>query len=502
MTLQTGNKLDITYQQGHREPLHRNRDALRNYIVIRVMTNEIYGDDDRIRQCVNKLLRVGASVGIACARVGVVFICIKGSSAILDKPKDDASTLGMAIPNIIGSTISFGIVSVYSTFELIDAVLHPLSEEELELITIQDGCAKQTAIKVGSVSAGLLVQVPFAYATYLSAPFAPGFFAASQFLDFGRAAYSTHMTLTELGKKEKINPLDHYKYLLEIRQGFAKQIAKTQLAFQFNTEQRRAFLDLLQGLEGQMEKDCAAYVRELFNFATQGLPKGCKPPLSSAGDKAVLVGTVVMAAGVLAELWQLAGMGTEALTGESNIMPWIGSIVVTAANAHIWYKLIRKSTTYAVNLLRGANPPSITEPINPTFYSRFTKIGTACATMTWVGSVYFAKLAFGSISKVAYYTVASVASVGSTLGAVGAVHLLRDKIIRSRASSDADILLLKVDKKLQKFAELISQIPVEKLSDFLAQLPDELQQRFLAFSPTLSTNNIEKEAFLRAIREV
>jgi hypothetical protein len=468
----------------------------------KALSGGLHRENSKIR-FFRRTLQVGGIVIIACSRIGMVMICMKGAAIILDRPIDDPVSLTIGISNAVGTLVTFGFVAIFSTLNLIEEITRPLVFEEKLLTMHIMPVGKRTLIKIIAIIVGLLAQLPMAFATYTSALYVPIFFFIMQLLDCGRASYSTFMSLIGMTKTRVTGSLGIDKDLQRIRNNLIKKINHFRNSLIGNAQERKLFFDQIdffmsgsianedacsnkKGHDSDHNENYSRYLTTLLNFSERELDSNVTNPLSNGMRYVIDFFILLMGMAVIAEFWQLAGAGI-AFVSSVKLTAIIASIFVALANSYLWFSLIRRSTYFTVNFFRGISSPSVTKEFMPRFYRIFSQLGTIFSVFTFVPSVLFAKNYF---PHWAYYPVAFLSSLGLIFAGISAVHSLRDIIIRGYIKRKGKNRLLDLDSKLQRLTEIIGKTNQREIASFLIYLPEALQKLFQ------SPSKEQLEAFL------
>jgi hypothetical protein len=218
----------------------------------------------------------------------------------------------------------------------------------------------------------------------------------------------------------------------------------------------------------------AALVTNLLDFDVQ-IQSGVAPLAPDTEFRLDML-SLFMTAAILAEFWQLGAAGADLLIPDSTTFSTVASILVVCANAYIWDNMIRRSTRYTVDYIRGASPPSLTKQWMPRFYTGFTGMGTIASAFTFVPQMLFAKTFF---PRWAFYPIGILASLGTYFGGVAATHAVRDMIIRG-ISKNRNNQILDVDSRFEKLSGIIGKASPEAIGEFILNLPDSLVARLKA----------------------
>jgi hypothetical protein len=467
---------------------------LGQYIENRLMSGA-YREESRMQIVVRRILQAGGLAAVAVGRIGVIMICMDGAASLLERDVNDPASLGLGISSGIGNIVVFGILSVYGTLNLIKELTRRQTPEEGVLNTEKVPACTKRGISAASLGIGLLAQVPMAYAAYASSFYAPTLNYLGQQLDFGRASFSTFKALMGIAELQKVDRAKVLQAdLMRSRDKLIEELNIRRNSLSSDTEERNAFLQKIEDLSrpapmpstkdehktplimesGDIcENSYKDYISAVLEFSPP--PTQQAAPLSLSGVRVLKVCTFLMTTAVLAELFELTREGAKNVS-DSEAFGYAIATLSALANIHIWLSLIQKSTLFTIDFFRKASIPPVTCELMPRTYAAFTNVGTACSLLTFVPEMFFAKLYF---PKWAAYAVGGLASLGTIFGGIGAVHAVRDLVIRSLTERRGKSILLTADRQLEKLIAVLSTISLEQYGLFLSSLPKDLQSQLL-----------------------
>ena len=464
--------------------------------VVQRMTNATELQDSRARSCVRKGMEVIALGIVTSARLAMSMICLTGSAEILNRKVTDWGPLTMGTINAAGAIISFGCLSAFTKMKIIEVLTRYIPDSEQKLMSHDIGPKMRNLIKASSVFLGFSSQIPMGVGAYNAALFAPWYMGISTFLDGGRSSWSMYNTFmaayllrTEpkegtagnlvAAKKALVKQLGQYNATLALPDNPSSPTS-VQTHPQRETEEQAPLLGGQshkiddQGSPANILGKDSGYdegATELFQILRSTKTVPTKPPLGRMMQWGVNGAVVFMAGSVLAEFYRLGQDGASGIT-DNVVAQNLFATFVVGANLNLWFSLVSRTTEAAIKGLRGANPPSLTEKVAPTFYRRFTNWGTWASVPTFVPSVYFAKVYFPAY---AYYPIAVLSSAAAFLGGLSALHGLRDILIRRLHSAHPDIVM---EKKLEQIKATVDKTNLAEIARFLLELPEDLRQKF------------------------
>jgi hypothetical protein len=472
--------------------------ALQTFIERRTLSL-LNNEDTKCRIIVKRVLQ-GGSVGIiGLARVGMVMVCFKGAASVLDRPLDDPAVMTLGAISAVGTVYTYGIFSIFTTTNLIDELMKATTPEEKTLLEIVLPTWQNVAIKISSVVIGLIAQVPNAIATYYSAFAYPVLIGGSQELDFGRAAYSTYMTLKALSNSSRRPTYKGIEaHLAQVRDNLVGQIATCRKGMLKDSPELTHFLKEFVVLMGMDESDSQniplskaiamnedhEMAKELIQLilAFPVISDGRRGPLPSRSCSGMAIEGIVglISLAVLAEFWQLAGVASQQIS-DSEVLVYFFSSLVVLANVYIWWSLIRRSTHLFVNTFRGTAKSSLIETKMVKTHRVYTVINIAMAVPTAIPQMFYAVF----LPKVLYWPVGILSALGSVLAGFGAGQGLCEKVLTGAMKKySPQAFFLKLDVKLQRLSEVIAKTKPLEVARFIIKLPLETRQALQSPSET------------------